>query len=168
MYRYLAVDTAMRYGTCIRLDGAKSYTIFTIVSVAVTEMGIIDVYTEFGTTNISKEEFVDYAKSVEYFMFEKHGNNTEICIVDGTAMPALCKSVVNVAKSPIKDSEIAYDLFVRNAKAEDINNIITLNKLAHKEANKIASLLWSYLQRKYSCTVPFGSHPVLERSLFFS
>ena len=166
MYRYLAVDSGMRYGTCVKLDNSAAFILYALAVIAVTERGILDAYTESGITNMSKDDFVDYVKSVEDVMFEKYADDVEVCVVDGISKPP-CRRVIHLSKSPIESAVVTPYGFIRGITKEDkIENIIALNNLAHRYANEYAAMLWHGLQRRYTCVVPYGSHPALEHSLF--
>mgnify|MGYP001770790470 CR=1 FL=1 len=165
MYRYLAVDSGMRYGTCVKLDNSAAFILYALAVVAVTEKGILDIYAEGGATKMNREEFTDYVESVEEAMFEKYINDVDVCIVDGLKAPA-CRRVVQLSKSPISDAIMTPYGFIRGATPEEIRNVAVLNNLAHRYANEYAALLWHGLQRRYTCVVPYGAHPALEYSLF--
>lgn len=165
MYRYLAVDAAMRYGTCIKLDGSVAYTAYALAAVAVSEHGIIDVYEEYGTTAMDRDAFVEYAKAVEEAMFEKHAASAETCVVDGPTTPP-CRRVVNVKKSGAPQGVTTPWGFINGAEADELQTVVALNNLAHRYANEVAQLLWRRLQQELACIPPYGSHPALEYSLF--
>ena len=163
--RYLAVDAGARYGTCVKLDGSRGYTIYAVAVVAATEQGVLDVYTESGVTALGRERFVEYVRDLELAMYEKYADVAEACVVDGAAeLP--CRRVVNVAKAPIPGAVLTPWGYVRGANINEIHNIIALNSLAHKYAFELAALLWRRVQSVYTCVTPRGSHPVLDYSLF--
>lgn len=166
MYKYLAVDSGMRYGTCVRLDGSTVFTLYALATIALIEKGILDIYIESGSTRMSRDDFVEYAKSVEEAMFEKHADKVEACIVDGVMYPPSCRRIIQLSKSPIAGAVITPHGFIRGAAPEEIRNVIALNNMAHRYANEYAAMLWRELQRRHACIVPYGSHPALEYSLF--
>ncbi len=161
--KYLAVDAGMRYGTCIRLDGATSYTIYALAVVAVSEGGVVGVYTEGGATKMTRDEFVEYARTIELSMYETHP--AEICIVDGAARPH-CGKIVHVTKTPVEGSLVTPWGYVSGDIEINIRDVIALNHLAHRYASELAAMLWTQIQRRLACTTPYGAHPALEHSLF--
>ncbi|MEM1888506.1 MAG: hypothetical protein QXY12_07115 [Pyrobaculum sp.] len=165
MYRYLAIDAGIRYGTCVKLDGSRGFTIYAVAVAAVTERGLLDVLTDHGITSIDRQSFVEYVRGLEAAMFEKHLDAAETCIVDGTAAPP-CRRVINVAKAPADGAVVTPWGYVRGAEPAEVRNVVALNGLAHKYAYELAAVLWRRVQQAYACSTPYGAHPALEYSLF--